>query len=95
MYPRLGDAVGNLVELSLGFEVEDKERLRMWPRCSVIATGGELQKRSRAGYLEKNSVVTVVTRKPADLGEPDAVSVETGDPLELVGVPSDPQSHSV
>lgn len=72
-------------------EVEHQQRFRMGRRSAVPAARGQLEVRAGARHREKHAVVAVVIAEAADLGQPDAVSVEPEDLVQALGVPGDSQ----
>ena len=57
------------------------------------AARGQLEVRAGARHREQYAVVAVVIAEAADLGEPDAVSVERDDLVQALGVPGHAQPH--
>jgi hypothetical protein len=62
-------------------------------RSAVPAARGQLEVCAGARHREKLAVVAVVIAEAADLGQPDAVSVEPDHLVQALRVPGDPQLH--
>ena len=87
--PRRRDRLHRLIVA----EVEHEQRFRVRRRGAVPAARGQLEVRTGARHREEHAVVAVVIAEAADLGQPEAVSVERDDLIQALGMPGDAQPH--